>query len=686
MEPINISLHENKLYLDIKVTQDGDVRLVNLSPNLKKAGGNEKWFRLVEIQESGLNQNDHHGSKHTGTQPGSLLRYKSHSLTHNAYGSKLAVVQEWQGLEVTSHLQFYDGVSAVRSWTEIVNGSQEVHPIEYVSSFALTAPCGEKREGLVHIPHNTWFGECQWKSYTLGELGYDAVHEEFSMKRIRLSSTGSWPASEHLPMGSFESGGQTVTWQIETAASWNWEISDIDRMPYLQLSGPSYQENGFVKLLKPGEGFESVPCALAFVNGGFEESIRELTKYRRRIRRENEDNEHPSVIFNDYMNCLMGDPTTEKEYPLIDAAAEAGCKYYCIDCGWYADGDWWNGVGEWLPSEKRFPGGIREPLDYIRSKGMIPGLWLELEVMGVECPLAKRVPEDWFFRRNGRPVIDHSRYQLDFRNPAVTAFADGIVDRLVQEYGVGYIKIDYNINAGVGTDHNADSAGEGLLGHTRAYLGWIDGVFSRYPGLVIENCGSGGMRMEYSLLARHSIQSVTDQTDYIKMAAIACNCMTAVPPEQAAVWSYPLKDGDAEETVFNMVNALLFRIHQSGHLPELSPERLALVREGIAYHKTICEKLKTGLPFWPVGLASLSDDFHCVGVECGDTAYLAVWRIRGSGAVKIPLAYAKNAGIDIRCAYPAAMPTDFSWDEKEKILTVGIPAKTARIFEIRRIV
>ena len=46
--------------------------------------------------------------------------------------------------------------------------------------------------------------------------------------------------------------------------------------------------------------------------------------------------------------------------------------------------------------------------------------------------------------------------------------------------------------------------------------------------------------MEYSLLSRHSIQSVTDQTDYIKMAAISVNCTTACTSEQAAIWSYPL--------------------------------------------------------------------------------------------------------------------------------------------------
>lgn len=28
------------------------------------------------------------------------------------------------------------------------------------------------------------------------------------------------------------------------------------------------------------------------------------------------------------MNCLFGDPTTVKELPLIDAAAECGCEYY----------------------------------------------------------------------------------------------------------------------------------------------------------------------------------------------------------------------------------------------------------------------------------------------------------------------------------------------------------------------
>ncbi|MDR2939199.1 MAG: alpha-galactosidase, partial [Clostridiales bacterium] len=403
------------------------------------------------------------------------------------------------------------------------------------------------------------------------------------------------------------------------------------------------------------------------------------------IRRENQDNAKPAVIFNDYMNCLMGDPTEEKETPLIDAAAEAGCDYYCVDSGWYADGDWWDGVGEWLPSEKRFPGGIKKTLDYIREKGMVPGLWLELEVMGINCQLVSRVPPEWFFQRSGKPLIDHGRYQLDFRNPEVRQFADGVVNRLVKDYCVGYIKMDYNINIGQGTGLGADSAAAGLLYHTGAYLDWLDGVFARYPDLVIENCGSGGMRMVYPLLARHSIQSVTDQEDYIKMAAIACNCMTAVPPEQAAIWSYPQAGADEETVIFNMVSAMLFRIHQSGHLVELAKEQQGLVRIGIEVHKRICMDIKSGLPFWPLGLASMNSEFICSGVDCGKRLYLAVWRTRGEGGaveIRIPL---PDGVIKADCAYPP-QGANFKMDAGPdgSSLSVKLYPVTARLFECTR--
>jgi len=689
---MRIKMCENSLCLDIFVTDDNDVRLLNLSHSDLAAPDDSKMYRLLELQASGFDQDDPHGLKQTGTQPASLLRYKTHSVTENEYGKKLELVQDLSGLLVTSHLQFYKDISVVRSWTDIENGSGKEISLEYLTSFALTGiarhnPDPRDVESFVHLPHNAWYGEAQWRRSTAFDLGYMNITPSgdsgphFTMKRIALSSTGTWSSGEYLPMGAFENnrGGPTYVWQIETSGSWNWEISDIADQLYLQIGGPGFTENSFIKVLKPGDRFESVPCAVA-IEKSFESGIQALTKYRRAIRRPNRDNQNPEVIFNDYMNCLTGDPTTEKEIPLIDAAAEAGCKYYCIDCGWYDDGPWWDGVGEWLPSKARFPGGLKEVLDYIRSKGMIAGLWLEIEVMGIKCDLAKTSPMDWFFQRKNKPVIDRSRYQLDFRNPDVCAHANSVIDRVVSEYGVGYIKMDYNINIGAGTDLSADSPGEGLLAHNRAYLKFLDNIFKKYPDLIIENCGSGGMRMDYSLLSRLSLQSVTDQTDYIKMAAIACNCTTAVTPEQAAIWSYPMRSGDVEETVFNMVNAILMRIHQSGHLPELSKKRRAFVHEGIEYHKRISGKLKTGLPFWPIGLATMRDNFLCFGVCCDDIIYLAVWCTKESGKVSIPISIATGKRLEAVCSYPESMPVPI--DIRSEVINVQMQGKTARIFEI----
>ena len=407
----------------------------------------------------------------------------------------------------------------------------------------------------------------------------------------------------------------SLFFEIDHSGSWHYEIGDQNCHFYLAVSGPTEIQSHWSKNLKPGDSFTTVPVAVGVGHDDFEEAIGTLTKYRRKIRRPNKDNENLPVIFNDYMNCLFGDPTTEKEFPLVDAAEKAGCEYFVIDAGWYADGNWWDSVGEWQESKKRFPNGVREVTDYIRSKGMIPGVWLELEVMGINCKKASILPDECFFLRHGKRVYDRSRYQLDFRHPLVIEHVTEVIDRVVRDYGVGYIKMDYNIEPGIGTEVDADSFGDGLLEHERAYLAWLDGIYKKYPDLVIENCSSGGLRMDYAMLARNSIQSTSDQEDYRNYATISANAAIGVTPEQAAIWSYPLRDGTEEEVIFNMVNALLLRIHQSGHLAEISPERFDLVKEGIDCYKEIRSGIKDGVPFWPMGWADNEDKHLAAGIR-----------------------------------------------------------------------
>ena len=675
---MEIKINSHGLYAHFEVSEAGKLYLLYLGnrpegpavPEEKK-----KWYNASEIQITGKNQDDHHGAKHSGSSGVQSLRYVSHSLTENKLGQKLEFLLKDDEIEATLHYQFYRDISVVRSWTVVKNVSNANVGLDYVSSFSLTGIEEDTADAdlRVLIPHNYWLREANWKCSTLSQLGLNRA-DGFSMKRIACSNIGTWSTKEYLPMGAFQRNGSMLMWQIEQNGSWHWEISDLSNRLYLRLSGPTESDTGWHKELKPGEAFESVKAAVV-VAEEFNSAISEMTGYRRQIVKQFAGNKGMPVIFNDYMNCLGADPTTEKEIPVIDRAAEAGAEYYVMDAGWYADGTWWETVGEWMPCEWRFPnGGLKAVFDYIHSKNMIPGIWLEIEVMGINCPILDQFEDDCFFMRHGRRIIDHGRYHLDFSNPKVRRFATGVVDRLVAEYGVGYIKMDYNIDGGLGTEVNADSFGDGLLRHNRAYLSWIDEINEKYPHLIIENCSSGGLRMDYAMLAHHGIQSLTDQTSCIEMTHISQAAATAVIPEQAAIWAYPIAADSEDLVALNMVNAMGLRIHLSGEIMKLNDRQFALVQEGVRCYKENRDAIEQSVCFYPAGLPNYDDKIFCVGYKSPEKTYLSVWRLDSEEeTLTVPV-----DGSKAKVLYPSGGNCTVSGDANS--LSVTLPAQNSAAF------
>ncbi|MGN0331767.1 MAG: glycoside hydrolase family 36 protein [Lachnospiraceae bacterium] len=713
----DIHVLENGINIQWRVEKNGDLKLLHFSsqPFCEEdivKGAIPEGFSFIGMNLSGFDRPyERHGNKYIVTAPGYRMKYVGHKDERNSFGRLVTIhtKDEKTEVHVKSYLQFYDGLSIIRIWHKVVNYGQTMQTLEYLSNFQYE---GIEKEGKlcrdkklkIWIPHNSWQREMNWKSYTFAQLGMEQVQLDDIQRSsglIRVSNVGNWSTKEYLPMGVLENTetNSGLFWQIEHNGSWYWEIGDQNGHMYLALGGPNEIYSHWFKNLMPGESFETVKAAVGVTNQGLDDAIGTLTEYRRIIRRKNEDNEALPVIFNDYMNCLWGKPEAEKEYRLIRAAADVGCEYFCIDAGWYADGDWWNQVGEWKESTIRFPEGLRKVTEYIRNNGMIPGVWLEPEVMGIRCKLASNAPDDWFFMRHGKRVYDRSRYQLDYRNPQVRNYMTHTVTRLVEEYGVGYIKMDYNIEPGIGTELNAESVGEGLLEHERSYLSWLDSLWEKYPDLIIENCSSGGLRIDYAMLSRCSIQSTSDQDDFLQYAVIAANAPSGVTPEQAAVWAYPMnhdnqlicKDDLREETVFNMINAMLLRIHQSGQLDTIDDERRNLVKEGIKIYKIIRNNIKAMRPFWPLGFADFADRWVSMGLQNDERAYLAVWkRKEGEDEIVIPIKeeMLKGRTARIECIYPGRLfdmsNTKYCYNATKKQVHIRIDRIfAARLFEIR---
>ncbi|HVI77675.1 MAG TPA: alpha-galactosidase, partial [Candidatus Acidoferrum sp.] len=416
--------------------QSGRLRQQRLVPSSAIAQqGKSSSGVEVALQCSGENSPDQ-GMKSGMGQPGARLLFAGHREEAAPRGKRLICMHTdpLLNLQVESLYEAFDGVPVVRRHSRVTNIGASAAGIEFFSSamlHALAAPQEYDRELRIHVAMNSWMAEGQWHTFRPSEMGF-VENERTSWSEAKAGSVGSWLTERYLPLAIVENLrlGLVWFWQIEHNGSWYWEISNVSAKDnyaddvYAYIGGPDDLHSSAWKRLNPGQTYETVPVAVGCVHGGFSEAINALTRYRRiAFEKSHSRNLQCPVIFNDYMNCLWGDPTEEKELPLIAAAAKAGCEYFVIDAGWYADikEDWSQTIGSWQPSVTRWPRGLKFVLDEIRRNGMMPGLWLEPEVAGVKSLLAQK-PDNWFFVRHDKRVLKNSRYLLDFRNPEVRAY------------------------------------------------------------------------------------------------------------------------------------------------------------------------------------------------------------------------------------------------------------------------
>ncbi|GAB6903355.1 glycoside hydrolase family 36 protein [Kineosporia succinea] len=543
------------------------------------------------------------------------------------------------GLSVRTRLALDDG--GLRVSHELRNdGAEDV--VIFAAPTLSVRTAAEPAQLTLASGRSEWLGEGRWREDAvadlLPELGFAAVAQP-DRTGFGQSSAGGWPTGSVLPVGVLSrADAVSVGWQIESSAGWQWSLSRGDGGVVLSAGGPTEREHQAAVRLRPGDSFETVAAGLVVSDGGRDGAFAALTRHRRGLREVREIERSLPVVYNDYMNTLMGQPSTERLLPLIAAAGEAGAEYFCIDAGWFTDStDYWSEVGEWREAPTRFGGGLGRVIAAIRDAGMRPGLWIEPESVGLDSPVAGALPADAFFQRYGAAVVEQRRQHLDLRHPAAVAHLDAAVDHLVTGFGIEYLKLDYNIEPGSGTDVGGLAPGHGLLAHTRALRDWLVAVQRRHPWLLIENCASGAMRSDYHLLAVTHLQSTSDQQDALRYAAIAASAPATVLPEQAGNWVYPAAAMSEGELDVTLVSGLAGRFYLAGFLNELSADALARVHEAVALAKTLRGDLASATPFWPIGMPGWDDDILCLGLRQEDgSAVFCVWS-RGAGGADLAL-------------------------------------------------
>ncbi len=172
-------------------------------------------------------------------------------------------------------------------------------------------------------------------------------------------------------------------------------------------------------------------------------------------------------------------------------------EYLWLDAGWF-EGGWPNGVGNWYPKKDAFPNGIKAVSSAIRDMGMGLILWFEPERVYRDTWLDREHP-DWVLRLPGNP-----NSLLNLGNPDALCWLTEHISGMIESEGISVYRQDFNMDPLSYWRFNdaIDRQGIAEIRHIEGlYMLW-DELLSRHPGLIIDNCASGGRRIDLETTSR----------------------------------------------------------------------------------------------------------------------------------------------------------------------------------------
>jgi alpha-galactosidase len=171
-----------------------------------------------------------------------------------------------------------------------------------------------------------------------------------------------------------------------------------------------------------------------------------------------------------------------------------------IDAGWYenATRNWWQGVGNWVVNKANFPRGLKPVTEAAKKYGQGFVVWFEPERV-YEGTRLDREHADWLTKLPG-----NRNRLLDLGNPKALAWLTDHISNFIRDEGVTIYRQDFNFDpAPYWKAMDApDRVGIAEMKYTEGLYAYWDALLARNPGLLIDNCASGGRRIDLETIGR----------------------------------------------------------------------------------------------------------------------------------------------------------------------------------------
>lgn len=593
------------VYLSDQETRNAELALIPASMEYREAGREKPYpDSLVQVKLAGEIYPGGYAGGRTLRQGQSTIdfRYDVQRVdVRNGCTDICTILRNGRGQKAEHHLRYMEGDRTVRSHVVFCNEGEETVSLEMLSSFSLgkISPYMEE-DGhdtiRVHRIRSVWSMEGRLESRTMEELQLEPSWAGHAVRAERFGQVGSMPVNGYFPCLVLEDTKNHIFWGAQLAHNASWQMEVYRRGDDIQMSGGlADREFGhWLKKVAPGESFTTPEAILSVCADEDQEVIfRRLTSaLERDVDAGPSCEQELPIIFNEYCTT-WGCPSHENIREILNAIRGKGFSYFVIDCGWYKqEGVPWDvAMGDYEVSEELFPEGLQKTVDMIRANGMKPGIWFEIDNVG-SAAKAYRM-EEHLLTRDGTPLTTSMRRFWDMRQKWVQDYLEERVIGTLQKYGFAYMKMDYNDTIGIGCD-GAESLGEGLRQNMEASLAFVERVKRKVPGIILENCSSGGHKLEPLLLSRCSMASFSDAHECREIPIIAANLHRVILPRQSQIWAVIRKEDSLKRVAYSVANTFLGRMCISGDVCQLSEEQWEVLDVGIAFYRKIAPIIKSG--------------------------------------------------------------------------------------------
>ncbi len=336
----------------------------------------------------------------------------------------------------------------------------------------------------------------------------DFAPQEWNLAQGRLqmgTDLGRSSDTNNLPFFNIATPEGGVVVGVGWTGSWR---ASVER----RMGGPLALQVGFSDkmnfYLKPGEEVRTPSVVLMFWQGA--DRMVGHNRFRQMVLRHYTPQQDGKPLqcpitmplgYNGPTPCVEFNCSNEwKCLSLIEFSNQVGLKpdLWWIDAGWYkcAQNDWYSTVGSWTPDTERFPNGMKPIGKACEKHGQGFLIWFEPERVCKDSWLWNNKPEWLVYYQNGDMAL------LDLGNKDAVKWISQHVIKYAKRDGLTWYRQDFNMRPN-GYWEEKDVAGRSGISEIRH----IEGLYRfwdnlREAGICIDNCASGGRRIDLETIRR----------------------------------------------------------------------------------------------------------------------------------------------------------------------------------------